>query len=494
LLSRKIFLKLFAPHLSDNQADTDRLLAALHTARGIVPEDIEVPLLVMRRLPESLRTADWRVTAAVGRAAGGWRLQDVEPGDKTKRHFGLAVDAGTTTIAAAVVNLISGNIVAVTSGENAQAAVGKDILTRLQSAEEPGGLEKLRSLLVESVNRTAAKAAAEAGVNPVEITAVAVGANTAMIHFLLGLDPRYLYREPYIPAVNAPGLFRATDVGLDVHPEAAVYCMPGVGSYIGGDAVAGILVSGMHRQNEVALFVDIGTNMEIVIGNAEWLVAAAGAAGPALEGGIVKQGMRAVPGAVARVRIDPLTHRVTYTVIGGEKARGLCGSAVVDAMAGMLKAGIIDSAGTFRDGREAFVIVPAGEAAAGTDIAITQQDIKNFLRSKGAVSAAVETILASVGLLPHEIGWFYAAGAFGEHLDVKAAVATGLYPDLPRERIVVLGNSSLEGARRSLVSEEARRELGAICRRVTYCELNVNAEFMPRFAGSQFFPIVDPRI
>lgn len=418
-------------------------------------------------------------------------MQELEAGDTTTRHFGLAVDAGTTTIAAAVVDMTSGATLAAASGENMQTALGEDILTRILGAGEPGGLGRLQGLLAESINKAAAQAAAGAGIRAHEITAVAVGANTTMTHFLLGLDPTRICREPYIPAANAPGLLQAAELGLAAHPEAVVYCVPGVGSYVGGDAVAGVLVSGMHNRKEVSLFVDIGTNGEVVAGGRDWLVAAAGAAGPAFEGGVVRHGMRAAPGAVVRVSIDPQTHRVDYRVRGGGKAGGLCGSAVVDSLAGMLLAGIIDRAGRFRDGREKFVVVPAREAESGADIVITQQDIRNFLRTKGAVNAAVETLLEAVGVKVQEISRLYAAGAFGKHLDVEAAVTIGLYPDLPRDRIVLLGNSSLEGARRALVSEQARRSLKNICGRVTYFELNASADFMARFAGSRFFPHTD---
>ncbi|MEW6446705.1 MAG: ASKHA domain-containing protein [Bacillota bacterium] len=487
LLSKKLHVKLRPPHLGDNLADCDRLLSALPHAAG----EVKVPLGVLRRLPEILRTADWRVTAVLGRMEGGWLLQGVEPGDTTACHYGLAVDAGTTTITAAIVDLTSGTTLATASGENMQTGIGEDILTRILLAEEPGGLGRLQGLLVESINKVAGEAADEAHICIRKVTAVAVGANTTMVHFLLGMDPTYICREPYIPVANAPSLFRAADLGLSVHPEAVVCCLPGVGSYVGGDAVAGILVSGMHNREETSIFVDIGTNGEVVIGGKEWLVAAAGAAGPAFEGGVVRHGVRAGPGAVVRVKINPRTHRVEYRVAGEGKARGLCGSAVVDSLAGMLLAGIIDRAGCFRDGREAFVVVPARETELGNDIVITQQDIKNFLRTKGAMNAALETLLSAVGVRLQEIGRFYAAGAFGEHLDVEAAVTIGLYPDLPRDRIVLLGNSSLKGAKRVLVSEEARRDLTEICRKVTYFELNASADFMVRFAGSQFFPHTD---
>lgn len=486
MLSKKLYVELSPPRLGDNRADVERLLAALPADSGAV----SVPLNVMRRTSGILRESDWRVTVTLGRTGGGWRLLALEPGDTTGRQYGLAVDAGTTAIAAAIVDLVSGKTMAAAAGENMQTPAGEDILTRILAAEE-AGLAELQVLLLESINRIAEEAASDAGVSLTEVTSVAVGANTAVIHFFLGLDPSRICREPYIPVVNNPGFLRAGDLWLAVHPEAVVYCLPGVGSYVGGDAAAGILVSGMCRENETALFMDIGTNGEMVIGNRDWLVAAAGAAGPALESGVVRQGMRAGPGAVEHVCIDPRTKAVEYRIMDGGRAKGLCGSAVVDALAGMLTAGIIDRAGRFRDGREAFVIVPASETESGADIVISQQDIKSFLKTKGAVNAAMETLLAAVGVEPAEIGRFYAAGAFGENLDVEAAVTIGLYPDLARERIGLLGNTSLEGARRALVSEEARRELEEICRRVTYFELNVNADFMNRFAGSRFFPHTD---
>lgn len=486
MLSNRVHVDLNPPHLDDNRADCERLLDRL-SSFGVVG----VPLKLLRRMPRVLRQADWRLTVTLGRTDRGWKVQALEPAGATGRQFGLAVDAGTTTITASVVDLVSGRTLATAAGENAQTVVGEDVLTRIHAAWEPGGLEKLQGLLVGSVNRVAGEAASAAQVALEEITAAAVGANTVMTHFFLGLDPTWICREPYVPVVNRPGIVDAAGLGMAVHSEAVVYCLPGVGSYFGGDAVAGIMVSGMHEGEEISLFMDIGTNGEMVVGNREWLVAAAGAAGPAFEGGVVRHGVRAGPGAVERVRVDPRSHRVEYKVIGGGKAKGLCGSAVVDALAGMLLAGIVDRAGRFRDGRETFVIVPGIDADSGEDIVITRQDIKNFLRTKGAVNAAMETLLAAVGVKPQEVSRFYVAGAFGERLDVEAAVTIGLYPDLPRERIRLLGNSSLEGARQALVSEEKRRELEEICRRITYLELNVNTDFMARFAGSQFFPHTD---
>jgi len=487
-LTRKVLLQLEPPRLGLNQADADRLADALARVVGGTPD---IPLGVMRGIPAVCRDGEWRVTATLGRTEQGWRLVTVEPGNTVARHFGVALDFGTTTVAAQLVDLATANVLGTAADRNGQVSFGEDILTRIHHAGTPEGLRELQRAALDTVNDLVDRLARAAGITGHAVTAVAVAANTTMVHLLLGLDPSRICREPYIPVVNRPGFLRAGEIGLAVHPEAVVYCLPSVGSYLGGDAVGGILVSGMHRGPELSLFVDIGTNGEIVLGNKEWLVACAGAAGPALEGGVVRAGMMALPGAIERVRIDPRTRRVTYRTIGDLPPLGLCGSGLVDCLAEMLLAGIVDRSGRFTDGADRFTVVPARESGTGRDIVITQTDIANLLRTKAAVTAALETLLDAVGCRLQDIACFYAAGAFGQHLDVESAITIGLYPDLPRDRIVRLGNSALEGARRVLLSSSDLREVEEIARRITYFELNVNQEFMQRFAGSRFMPHTD---
>ncbi|MCG8402580.1 MAG: ASKHA domain-containing protein, partial [Firmicutes bacterium] len=402
--------------------------------------------------------------------------------------YGLAVDLGTTTVVGYLVDLCSGKILGTAADYNGQIGCGEDILTRIHAAGDTGGGKQLQQAVVKTLNGIIARLAAGEQIEARKISAVTVGANTTMVHLLLGLDPSRICRAPYIPLVNQISGVRAAEIGLAVNPEAPLYCLPGVGSYVGGDIIGGILVSGMHRKPEVALFVDIGTNGEMVLGNSDWLAACAGAAGPALEGGVARHGMRAEPGAVYRVRIDPANGGVDYKTVNGQKAVGICGSGLVDCLAELFLAGIIDQAGKFWDGREEFVVVPASESATGGDIAFTQTDINNIMRTKGAVNAALEFLMESVGCGMDDLDAFYAAGAFGQFLDLESAITIGLYPDLPREKMVRLGNSSGEGARLALISKQCRREAREILRSITYLELVASDVFMNKFAGSKFLP------
>ncbi|MCL6638677.1 MAG: ASKHA domain-containing protein [Firmicutes bacterium] len=484
-LTKKYYLEIEPPRLGFNQADTDRLRDALAQA-GAGP--VEVPLALMRLIPDLCRESDWAVTATVGRGSAGPRLVALEPGDTTARHYGLAVDVGTTTVVAYLVDMNTGETVGTAADYNGQVPLGEDILTRIYLSATAEGLARMQEAVVGTLNSLVERLGEKHAVLPPEISAVVVGANSTMVHLLLGLDPKMICREPYTPVVNNPGFLTAGEIGLAVNPGAVLYCLPGVGSYVGGDVIAGVLVSGMHREKELSLLVDIGTNGEMVLGNEDWLVACAGAAGPALEGGVARSGMRAEPGAVEWVRIDPVTRRVSYRTIGGEKPRGICGSGLIDCLAQFLLTGIIDRSGYFRNGRRSFTIVPAAESATGEDIAVSQLDINNFMRTKGAVNAALETLMESVGVSLADLDRFYAAGAFGMYLDLESSITIGLYPDLPREKMVRLGNSSGEGARLVLLSEKMRLEAEKIARSITYFELNANQEFMNRFVGSKFLP------
>ncbi|RJQ32052.1 MAG: DUF4445 domain-containing protein [Peptococcaceae bacterium] len=483
-LTKKICLRLEPPSLKDNRADVDRLREALVQLVGRV----EVPLALMHKISGVCREEDWVVTVTVGPAGTGMKMVGLEAGDTIARHFGLAVDVGTTTVVIYLIDLRNGEILGTAADYNAQVSLGEDILTRIYLAGDAGGLAGMQEAIIGTLNGLLVVLTEQCRVAANEVSAAVVSGNSTMVHLLLGLDPSLICREPYIPVVNSPGLLRAGEIGLKLNPQAVLYCLPGVGSYIGGDVIAGVLVSGMHRRKEVAMLVDIGTNGEIIVGNNEWLVACAGAAGPALEGGVARAGMRAAPGAIDRVRIDPVTGKICYHTIGDLKPAGICGSGLVDCLAEFLLNGIIDRSGYFQDGCASFTLVPAAESATGVEIAITQTDINNFMRTKGAVNAAVETLLEGVGLELWAVDRFYAAGAFGHYLCLESAVTIGLYPDLPRERMIRLGNSAGEGARQVLLSNRKRLEAEEIARRVTYFELNASQQFMNRFIGSRFLP------
>lgn len=492
-LSKKIFLSVPPPSLSDNRADRERITESLGRKLPVSAglRGLEIPLEVLREFPAAARSHDWRVTVILGRYRDHWRLSGLESGDTTARHLGVAIDLGTTTVVAYLVDMDTGNVLDTAADYNGQIAIGEDILTRIQSGSEKDGLASLREAAVHTLNNLISRLTEKNNICPLDINAACVAGNTSMVHFMLGLDPRRICLSPYSPVANRPGCFSAGEIGMAIRANAPVYFLPGVGSYVGGDIVAGILASGMHRRAEISLFVDIGTNGEMVLGNREWLVACSGAAGPALEGGVAGAGMRAEDGAVEKVTIDPGSARVTCVTIGGGKPRGVCGSGLVDAVAELLLAGIIDRSGRFRDGRRSFTLVPATDSATGREINITQTDLDKLLRTKGAVNAALEYLLESVGLPMQAIERFYAAGAFGQYLHLESAVTIGLYPDLDRRRMVRLGNSSGEGARLCLVSRRKLREAVELAERITYFELNASDVFMQKFVGSRFLPHTD---
>ncbi len=485
-LSRKVFLSLDPPNPMDNRADVDQVRQTLERLYG----PVNVPLSLMSKIPSLCRSADWQVTAILADTSQGWKLIGLERGDTTREQYGLAIDIGTTTVVVYLINLCDGSVMRHAADYNAQIAQGEDILSRIRYAAEPGGLARLQKAVVDTLNNLI-KRLCPLSMETDKITAATIGANTTMIHLLLGLDPASICRAPYTPVVNNPGLISAEELGIDIHPLAPVYCLPSIGSYLGGDVIGGILVSGMHTQSEVSLFVDIGTNGEIVLGNEDWLVACAGAAGPALEGGVTAFGMRAETGAVDHVAIDPVTGQVQYTTIADMPARGICGSGLVDTLAELFLNGIIDRTARFQKGRDEFVVVPAQASAVGKDIVVTQIDINNFMATKGAVNSATDLLMENVGCAWQELNCFYAAGAFGQYLPIESAITIGLYPDLPRSAIVRLGNSSGEAARQVLLSRVKRLEAEEIAAKVTYFELNANTAFMEKFSGSKFLPHTD---
>ncbi|SFG47885.1 Uncharacterized 2Fe-2 and 4Fe-4S clusters-containing protein, contains DUF4445 domain [Desulfotomaculum arcticum] len=483
-ITRKFHLQLEPPSLLNNLADVDRL-------KDKLPEGFHnayMPLPILNKVSEVLWGANWQVTVTLAQFNGIWQVIDVEPGDTSSRHYGIAVDIGTTTVVGYLVDLTTGKTLGSAADYNGQVQYGEDILTRIYLAADEGGRKKFQQAIVQTLNSLISRLINEFKISKHEISAVTVGANTTMVHLLLGLDPSRICMLPYIPVVNHPGFINAASLGLDINPLASLYCLPGVGSYVGGDIISGILASGMHKKTDLALFVDIGTNGEMVLGNSEWLTACAGAAGPALEGGVARHGMRAEPGAVYEVRIDEQTGAVHYKTVASQKPCGICGSGLVDCLAELLLAGVINRAGKFKDSNKEFTVVPASEAENNTAITFTQTDIDNIMRTKGAVNAALEYLLESVGCRFEEIETFYAAGAFGQYLDLESAVTIGLYPDLQRDRMIRLGNSSGEGARLALISEDCLREAEEISRSITYFELNASEVFMNKFVGSRFLP------
>lgn len=501
-LVRIIEVAASSPSLGDNTGDLDRLKRALAPElAGVMPM---VPYHRLVKVAERFRAAGFAGAAVVNDLPGGPLLVDflaVPP----KLLAGMALDLGTTHLEASLVDLNSGETLARADLENGQIGYGTDILTRIHHAAKADGLTELHQAVIASINELTGKLAGQAGLKPAEIRAMAVSGNTSMVHFFLKLDPRHLCREPYIPVVNAPDPCQAVDLKLDIHPAAPVWVLPSVGSYFGGDLIAGVLVTGLDQSGETCMLIDVGTNAEVIVGNRDWLIACAGAAGPALEGGVARMGMRAGPGAIEHLQIDPAGGKITYQTIGNGKAKGLCGSGLIDLMAALYLSRQIDIRGKFRPqaagerlvrGKDGwgFVVAEAEDSADGRPVVVEQVDLDALMRSKAAMYAILATLTAQVGVAFSELRRIYVAGAFGRHISPRQAIVLGMLPDLAIETYVPVGNSSLAGAGMILVDGEARKRGLALAQKITYIELNVNHEFMQRFSGSRFIPHTDRRL
>ena len=488
------------PSLKDNRADVDRIIKSLEKA--LDGEAVTMDLPFMKRTPSLTRQYGYRLNAVLYKGDKAWQVLNIFPIEEDRPLYGLAMDLGSATIVIRFIDLNTQQRVGEISFLNPQLEIGPDILTRIHFANEEGGLEKCRSLLVYGINKEIAHWTAGKGIDVASIVGVSVAGNTTMTHFLLGLDPYGLCREPYIPVVNKPGIITAENLGLDIFPTAPVLIFPNVGSYFGGDLIAGIMATAMSERVEISMLIDVGTNAEVVIGNSEWLMACAGAAGPALESGVANMGMMAGPGVIDRVVIDSRTGVFKITTINNELPVGICGSGLIDLVAQLFLAGMIDMRGRFVekkcrgalrsiDGMKHLIIVPSRDSADGRDLTISQSDIDALLRSKAAMYTILTTITRMVPISMKDIQHVYISGTFGSIIDPKSAINIGMLPDLPLNTYLPMGNTSLAGAELVLLSEEARDNIKRIRDRVTYIELNVNQDFMNLFNAARFIPHTD---
>ncbi|MHB0858266.1 MAG: ASKHA domain-containing protein [Anaerolineae bacterium] len=503
---RKYHLSIDPPDLEDNTTDYERLKRELARQHGI--RDLTTSLPVLRRLAGALRDAHWDVTAIVEQ--GAWnapeaapRLVDVRAGDTTARTLGVALDIGTTSVVVYLVDLPTGDVLDLASAYNAQIACGEDVISRILYARRQGGLERLQALVVETINTLIDQVLARQGAVAEDVYWMTVAGNTTMMHLFLGLDPQHIRLEPYIPTVTHPMPVRASELGLHMHSEATVDCLPGVGAYVGADITAGVLRAEMGEQEPLTLFIDVGTNGEIVLGNADWLIACACSAGPAFEGAGVASGMRAVPGAIDEVRVDRATAEPTYRVIGGQPPRGICGSGMISLLGEMFVTGVVDKSGRLNqhlatprirvaaDGPE-YVVAPASETVEGQrDIVLTETDIQNLLRAKGAIYAGFTVLAESVGVSLSDVERILIGGGFGKYIDIEKAIEIGLLPDLPWDRFSYLGNTSVQGAYLALVCRDHRAQVAKIAGKMTYLELSADNSFMNAFTSALFLPHTD---
>jgi len=498
---RKYFVELQPPTLTDPSPDLTRLLWGIQKSGGPVAEKIYVPLEVMREIPTLLRHSDWKVTGTIALVPGGYRLIDLQENDTSKRIYGAAVDLGSTTVVAYLWDLVSGSVVAVASNYNKQISCGEDILARVNFARK-NGLTKLQALAAESINAALTTASNSAGIDREDIYEVVVAGNTVMTHMLLGIDPAYIIAEPYVPVVQRALSVAANRIGIAGNQNCGLFVFPAVSDFIGGDIIADILSCGMSEREEISLLIDIGTNFEIVLGNREWMFSCAGAAGPALEGGEVLFGMRANPGAIEKITVDPITLNPAYTTINTIKPRGITGSGLIDLLAELISACIIDRTGRINTSVEnkrvrtgshfpEFVVAWARETDIGKDIVITENDIKNLIMSKASIHAACVTLMKEAGVTRHDISSIYFAGAFGNYLDKKNATIIGLIPEIEIDRIKNIGNGAVTGANLALINRRERKTLDEIARKIAYIELNAEPSFMDEYTSSTFLPHTD---
>jgi uncharacterized 2Fe-2S/4Fe-4S cluster protein (DUF4445 family) len=411
----------------------------------------------------------------------------------------VAVDIGTTSNVVYLVDLLTGKVVDTASDYNRQISRGEDVISRIIYASKGDGLAELQGLVLSTINGLLMKLAADNGISTEEIYKVTVAGNSTMIHLFLGLPPESIRMEPYITTADRPLPVMALQVGLEVCPLATVDCLPGVGSYVGADISAGVYSSGMCALKDLSLFIDIGTNGEMVLGDCDWLISCACSAGPAFEGSGVRDGMRATAGAIEEVWIGKQTLEASYRVIGNEAPRGICGSGLISLLAEMFVTGVMDKGGNLNLGLDTprlregdhgpeYVVAWARETATQRDIVINKVDIDNLLRAKAAVYAGFSVLARSVGTDLSTVAHILIAGAFGQYLDVENAIRIGLLPDMPRERFRFLGNTSILGAYMALISRESRKSISELAQRMTYLELSADNTFHDEWMSAMFLP------
>jgi uncharacterized 2Fe-2S/4Fe-4S cluster protein (DUF4445 family) len=487
---QKRYVQLADPTLADQATDSERLLAAIDDL------DLRVELDVLRGIGRTLRAHDFAVTAVIVDDV----LIDVEPGDTTARCFGLAFDLGTTTVVANLLDVTTGTPVAVASALNKQQPFGGDVITRISATMmDPAALDKLRALAHETLDELTREVCAAGGVAPGEIYEVAVAGNATMVHIALGIDPEPLGVAPFIMAAREFPSLLATDLGLTVHPRARAMVFPALGAYVGGDIVAGLIASGMDRDKRLRLFIDVGTNCEIVLGNADRLLATAAPAGPAFEGAAIRCGMRAADGAIEVVRVRDGS--LELGVIGDAEPLGLCGSGLVDAVAALVGAGLIDASGRFVPEELAASIAPGIADRLGTrdgeriftlhgDVYLSQRDVRALQFAKAAISTGWSLLLEEFGVPVSDVQQVLLAGSFGSYLSPASAIRIGLVPKLPVLRVVSAGNVAGEGAKMALFSLRERASAVALLEEVEYVELSDRSDFNDRFVDLLGFPSV----
>ncbi|MGN8800288.1 corrinoid activation/regeneration protein AcsV [Candidatus Merdisoma sp. HCP28S3_D10] len=499
---RILSVKMDVPSLEDTMPDVERLERALQAETGV--EKVRIPYHVLKKLPDVLRASDFDVQCVVAQGKTQVFVYDVLEKEKKAVAAGVAIDIGTTTVSAVAVDMLTGKILAKASAGNGQIRYGADVINRIIESQKPGGHKKLQDAIVEeTLNPMILKMCHSAGISPLQVYRLAIAGNSTMNHLLVGVNADPLRMEPYIPAFFKTNAFYASDINLKVHPDAHIIMAPNIGSYVGGDITAGALVSMLWNQPHFSLFIDLGTNGELVFGNSDFMMSCACSAGPAFEGGDISCGMRATDGAIEACKIDKETMEPTFDIIGdpGQKPIGLCGSGIIDVIAELFRCGIISPKGKFvREGKRikhdhygmgSYVLAFEEEAESSKDVEITEVDIDNFIRAKGAIFSAIRTMLKSLDFDISMIEEVYVAGGIGSGINMQNAVNIGMFPDIPIEYYHYIGNSSLCGAYAMLLSTKAERKVYELARNMTYLELSTEPGYMDEFVACCFLPHTD---
>jgi uncharacterized 2Fe-2S/4Fe-4S cluster protein (DUF4445 family) len=501
----KLFVELPPPTLKDNTGDLSRLLRGIKQRYHL--SNMSVDFGVVKKLAKVLRDGHWKVTVTTLITAAKPRTKEwrrprvihIEPGDTRGKHYSLAFDIGTTGVRGQLLDLNRGKVLAEGLDYNGQISYGEDVISRIAYCQKPGGLKKLQQAIVATINGITEELKTQSHVDIKYVGHIILAGNTTMTQILLGLDPKYIRLAPYTPVANFFPPVRAKSLGIKVGKQVYLFAFPSVASYVGGDIVSGIVGAGVYQRKKLTLYMDIGTNGEIVIGNSDWMVTASCSAGPAFEGGGVKHGMIATNGAIEDFAINPSNFEPVINTIGETKPKGICGSGLINIVAGLLEVGAIGQNGKFntslptkrvrqgRDGYE-YVLAWAPETQIGKDIVITEVDIDNLIRAKAAMYAGCRTLTKSVGISCSDLEQVIIAGAFGSHIDIEKCITIGLLPDIPRDRFIFIGNGSLLGARLTSFSRDLLDDARRVANMMTNFELSVNADFMNNYTASLFLP------
>ena len=494
-------LEMSAPSEDDTMPDNERLIWAIQAQLGEVT--VEIPYIVMVKLASTLREHDFRVVVKGEHRGDRFICMEI-CGPEDTAVVGCAIDIGTTTVSMVLTDLKTGKILAKGSSGNGQIRYGADVINRIIEQSRPGGKKKLQDAIVkETLNPIIANLCKSAGISARSILRLSVGANTTMNHLLVGVDSDPVRMDPYIPSFFGWDGLKAGDLKLPANPLASVIIAPNIGSYVGGDITAGTLAAGLWDKDEMSLFIDLGTNGELVFGNRDFLMSCACSAGPAFEGGDISCGMRATDGAVEACTINKATMEPTLTIVGdeGQKCVGICGSGIIDIISELYRCSIINAKGLFvREGdrvkRDAhgmgrYILATAEESETGREVSINEVDIDNFIRAKGAIFSAIDTLLQSVDMTPECIDHVYVAGGIGSGINMKNAVNIGMLPDVELEKYSYIGNSSLTGAYAMVVSDSAIEKCAEVAANMTYLELSTYPGYMDSFVAACFIPHTD---